>query len=349
MLTQTTQKRNDLYDIAKAIAIIAVVAGHIRTTDFTHRFIYLFHMIFFFVIAGYFFKEKYYSSFKSCIDFIKNKFLRLMIPYFLFRIIAEFFHNFLVNAYIIKEPLYNNIKDAFFNFLKHMEFIVNPIWFLFVLFFVLAIFCFINYFCAKIKVNFEINRLIIVLSYLLLGFYLSKGYTILWSGAICSIIVCVYIGFLLSKTEINNFITKPYFFLSFGFLILLTFLTKKCIVLGSNDYYNPALLILLSLISFIFVLSFAKIIENTRIKNVMSYIGKHTMPILILHTAALKFAQYIKITVCKEPLTNMLNVPDGNILWIIFYITVGVVLPLLSAWLYFFIKNSVEKRFPKKA
>ena len=93
------ESRNSYIDIIKAIGIISVVLGHCvswKIGDVTiHRFVYLYHLMIFFFVAGYCFKEEYennaslyigkkitnllplfvaYSAFFSCIHNVLNNY-----------------------------------------------------------------------------------------------------------------------------------------------------------------------------------------------------------------------------------------------------------------------------------
>ena len=76
-----SSKRIESVDVAKGIAIICMVIGHIHFfntagADVTERWIYQFHMPLFFVIAGYFLSTKHPID-----EFVKGKALRLLVPY----------------------------------------------------------------------------------------------------------------------------------------------------------------------------------------------------------------------------------------------------------------------------
>lgn len=51
-------KRIDYLDIAKGIGILSVIIGHTFDVQYLSNFLYSFHMPLFFVLSGYFFKEK---------------------------------------------------------------------------------------------------------------------------------------------------------------------------------------------------------------------------------------------------------------------------------------------------
>ena len=68
-------------DVARGIAIIAIVAGHLEFSgadgiDWVSRFVFLFHVPVFFVITGYFLSAK-----KPFGEFLKQKTFRMMAPY----------------------------------------------------------------------------------------------------------------------------------------------------------------------------------------------------------------------------------------------------------------------------
>ncbi len=76
-----TNNRISWVDTLKAIGILSVILGHIQT-PFT-AFIFSWHMPLFFFIAGFFIKYDISSR-----EFITKDFKRLMIPYFIFSILA---------------------------------------------------------------------------------------------------------------------------------------------------------------------------------------------------------------------------------------------------------------------
>lgn len=76
----TTVNREKWIDNAKGIAILAVIVGHCSgglegIWDFS--FVYGFHLVVFFLLAGYTFKKKEWGK-----NYVNGKFRRLMVPYF---------------------------------------------------------------------------------------------------------------------------------------------------------------------------------------------------------------------------------------------------------------------------
>ena len=75
-------------DISRAFAIIFIVLGHTivhsQHCNLIFKFLYSFHVVLFFIISGYTFKVK--ENEKS-LPFIKKKFIRIIIPYFVWCIL----------------------------------------------------------------------------------------------------------------------------------------------------------------------------------------------------------------------------------------------------------------------
>lgn len=69
-------------DVLKGIGIILVVLGHLKLPNEMTKFIFSFHMPLFFFVSGFVFKPK--NSF----DFIRDKFKRILVPYFVFSAIT---------------------------------------------------------------------------------------------------------------------------------------------------------------------------------------------------------------------------------------------------------------------
>ncbi len=360
---EVISNRIEVFDIAKGIAIIAVVAGH-AVSGKIHSFIFLFHMLFFFVLAGYFFKEKSYASFKNLKDFIIKKAQRLLFPYLLFNIIFELLHNFFIKIhfyttdinFISKKAIvspYTDIITPVKRFFLTIEPLIQPSWFLFALFFALSLYAVINFALKKINFNFELNKIIILAFLMNASFYLScHGVKLLYIATVCCVLTCFYIGEKLSKIESGLIFNKIYFSLFFILFVVLAFFLKHPVNMAIAKYNNPAMLVLLSIGAFIFIISLAGMIKNNVLKNALSYIGKHTIPILLLHPVSFKIVAYLKILINSEPLSNMSALyiaGPANLYWVLLYITAGVTAPLILQYIYIYIYIYISGKKNKKS
>ena len=186
-------------DIAKGIAIILVIIGHcFRLNEDFRKFIYLFHMPVFFVLAGYLFNfDKY-----------KNNFLRLVL------ISAK---RLLLPALVATVIIYHSFsKKVIISFLYGIGFkyclipsIGYGLWFLFCLF-VLRILLF---FFIKTVNFYHINKFICVLfsfTIALLGCMIGQKIFLPWNIDIA--LVCLYfayLGYLIKQKDFLNI--KPVF------------------------------------------------------------------------------------------------------------------------------------------
>ena len=83
------KKRIELIDIAKAITIFLVIAGHTTgnlETPLYRRILYSFHMPLFFFLAGLSIKAKKVEG-KQWLAFLKKNILALLVPYFIWALI----------------------------------------------------------------------------------------------------------------------------------------------------------------------------------------------------------------------------------------------------------------------
>lgn len=154
-------------DMAKGIGMIAVIIGHMTVPVKVTDFIFSFHMPLFFLINGYFFKEK---SIKQCIWL---KFKTLVIPYIttcILVIISSVFWNVLKGqniAFIVAEckmwtlaALYGS--GTYTHFLKWDFHIIGAIWFLLAMFWSDVIFNIL----LKIKGSYIWGLLLAAIGYL---------------------------------------------------------------------------------------------------------------------------------------------------------------------------------------
>lgn len=90
-LVREATKRDSGMDIVKGIGIILMVLGHSGTR--LSRWIYLFHMALFFIVAGYCLKEEYSDSLHGFTKLLQKRIKSLYLPCFLFNLFIVLCHN----------------------------------------------------------------------------------------------------------------------------------------------------------------------------------------------------------------------------------------------------------------
>lgn len=118
------QSRINWVDTLKFLGIFAIYLGHYgEIAKKAYPFVFEYHVPLFFFISGFFFK---YNSNESITQYIKNKFVHLMIPYFVFSLI------YLLFLFITKNVFINDVPSMLLEILtgiRNYSFI-GPLWFI---------------------------------------------------------------------------------------------------------------------------------------------------------------------------------------------------------------------------
>lgn len=363
---ESTQKpREIVFDIAKGIAIILVVMAH---AGFKYTgFIYLFHMAFFFILSGYFFKDKYYESFDSVKTTVISRFKTLCIPYIVTNLIFLCLHNFFchINIYtnnpdFLKESAaqFGLIAPLSLSEIFHIAYSIlilnggtqlgGATWFLKAMFYVTLSFILGNFAIKKFsKDNKVLNISIERFRFLLCGLCLLIGYILdlvkynrSCIGIIFTSIGFYYIGTIFKKYKISQF-NFWYFLLSF-IILLVGYHFHVRIELSENYYPNLFLLIILSIAGFVFVIFLSQIVNKINfapLQNTLSYIGQHTISILCLHFLFFKIVTYYQIIHYSSPAYMLASFPTfiNTEYWWLIYSIVGIIGPLIIMKIYSYI------------
>lgn len=100
MNTEFVSIRYDWADIAKGIGIFLMVMGHSSLPEPLHNWIYSFHMPFFFILSGFFFKSDKYT-FGS---FLQRRIKTILLPYVFFATSDVIIRNFCNQIGLIVPP-----------------------------------------------------------------------------------------------------------------------------------------------------------------------------------------------------------------------------------------------------
>ncbi len=275
--------RLSFIDVAKAFAIIFIVLGHTvaysEHCSIIFKYVYSFHVFLFFFLSGYTF-----STNKKYIDFIKNKFLRIMIPYYFWATA------FLVPYAILGKSIGESLdKTTQFNLLDSLLSIAyasgeglmqnRPLWFLPALFTTVSIY----YLLIKLTDKQKLYSIVLLVITLIVSIVCDKFLTILLPMSISHFLVlgpAFYIGYLFNKFNLKEYIFKYYY------IILLTVIGSICAVTNITISYrilnfgNLLLAFLSGLLLSITTLYTAYKINKCKL---LEYVGKNTLGILIFH------------------------------------------------------------------
>lgn len=335
------KKRNNTVSIAKSIGIILMVVGHSGCPKILLEYLYMFHMPLFFFCSGYFFKEpidKY-----SVKTFIMKRIKGLYLPYIKWTLFFLILHNILFKINIYNDQygfkgsvsyLYNldDYADKLFHliFMASTEQLLGGFWFLKVLFVTsvcLEIYFFIN---TKIRIN-----KIILLPTLLLVTYICKIYNInlpmIGSVSLIAMSCVIFIlGYYYKQYEQK----KYYNIYTFIILTILVIIGSQTNYAEMTDYEVNDVLpyIIFSVIGIISIFCISSILEHTKVKSLLIYIGDNTMDILALHFISFKIVSLIKIYIYGLDIKKLACfpiIPDHNKYFWILYTIIGITIPLI--------------------
>lgn len=339
--------RDKTIDIIKCLGIVLMVLGH---SGFIYtRWIYQFHMALFFIIAGYCFKERYSESLSSLTKLVIGRLKSLYIPCLLFNSFIVIFHNLFIKLYLISGEQYT-IKTTAIHLIKCLLFsggesLSGAMWFLRTMFISTILFGIVHFIFKKnelmrVAICFILTYIGYILSNLSFGKYFS----------FFSVMFLFELGFII-KTNANSLnLTgyKKHLFALIGLLgtIIPLYFVKDSISLKSNSIINPFYFVFCSLMGYIFIYSLSRMLKDTKISNVLAYIGNHTLPIVMFHYLSMKIVTLIGIVYFNDSLTKLIEYPFAysGIFWCLLYTIVGITVPIIIYIPYSKLKNIIRSK-----
>lgn len=275
------KKYNYNMNLLRGIAMILVLIGHAIFADFImmknipntsmyiniYSFIYQFHMPLFFFISGFFAKKCFeVKTKKDYFELLKNKTLKLFIPYLTFSVIA------LIIKVLLESYTYRGIdlNNAFYNiFLNPWKNPLKLLWFIYTLYIIFLIMPFFN------KVNNKIKILMLSIIWILpYGF----GSIFNITGVIrYSLFFCLgyeFYKYYNKYLEKKKTIIRPIVLIS-----VLIFINMVDIVPTANIHtYMCSVLAIIALVDIVHIVNL-----NNSIIKLIGYVGTYSMDIYLLH------------------------------------------------------------------
>lgn len=328
------KERDITFDIMKAIGIILMVIGHAGCPKVFLNFLGTFHMPLFFMISGWFINAQYPPH-------LLKKVKTLYWPYIFWGI----------TILVIQYPLYKlgiySKEYSQYDYITHLikivsfaqnEPIIGPLWFLKSLFFS---YIFVSTIVWKTIQNKKKYYFTGLLCFIMLYFgyilYKKNGWLLYNIQRELMIPWLLWLGYYIKTLKIN--LLSPSIIIFIYFIILFCCGQYVTLDLVGSKIGNPAILTIYSLIGFVMVynISFKLQHISKQISKSLAYIGRNTMPILILHLICIKFIQIImSVYNIDVNLSSVLIFSDPY--WPIYSI-IGISMPLYLNHLYLKIKK----------
>ncbi len=327
------QKHYAEISAAKGILIILMVIGHSGVPSIIGEPLSLLRMPCFFMISGYLFKEKYLNDTKQ---FVYKKVKGLYFPFVKWSLIFMLLHNFFYHIHIYNtEYTFNNVLSKTLQILTMTgsEQLTGGFWFLKELLYASIISYFIFKLLNALRIRLNLKTLIssslllVILAYILsiITFKLpTVGSKTLLATAYFITGAAFHRAELLF-TNINKLKT--------GIALFVIFVISSFYVKGSIECqgYTIFKYYVVSVIASISLIYLTKLLGH-KLTNILDYVGKKTLYILIFHFISFKLVSIVFITINHKPLTDLSEFPivdnDSYFLWLI-YTIVGVTIPLL--------------------
>jgi len=288
-------KRITEIDIARGLAIILVVIGHLTLRShpegndwyvILRENIYLFHMPFFMFLSGIILGYKYenLSSVKIYYQLVKEKFKRLIVPFFSFGFIILVGKKLFENILFVDNLPKGSILD------EGLKIVILPfgssaafLWFVYVLFFYYLLFSLVIY-KLKLKENEGKNKKFFALGLLCIILHFIKATDYFAINSILQYSFVFLLGIYVAEF-IESFIKfaekyKVIFLAIFSVSFLLPYL-------GTNYTVSKMIIGILS-IPAIFSITRISFIYNSKI---LIFIGEKTFPIYLMNTIFIGLAK----------------------------------------------------------
>ena len=277
ILKSDLQERQILFDVAKGVGILLVIWGH-TACPFMDE-IYAFHMPFFFMVSGFFFRRK--ENFKAQISYnIK----RIGIPYLLFSILIYLYYR--VFCLVFKLDFDHSAIDII-NIIPYNNLVFQTLWFLVALFIIATFY----YYFSKIKNGYLLFALCLLLHFvssISISTLPNPFFILTAMGSLFYYYVGnkIYEKYKEIFTSSRFLLKIVYFLLSVSFYVL-SFKANKFV---DNEYLSILISLLTAFSGAFSLIYFSSFLLRIKyISTALSYIGRNSLCIYVLHYPLLEF------------------------------------------------------------
>lgn len=343
-----------MFSAVKAIGITAVVIGHAAIGTSLERFVYLFHIALFFLVAGYFFDDRQTAH---PLAFLGRKLRRLYIPYVVWGSCFVLLHNFFLRLHLIgydfaaRTPILPYDTDETLRALgkvllfHHHEQMLSPFWFLQGLFLGLSCFFAVTLLSQRLgrspqkKERLRAGCILGLFAVAILLLHRPLG---LPGEATCirALVITglIYLGKLYAIFE-KRIPLRP--LPAAGCLLVLLIATAAGyrINIGGCLLGNPFLFLGITCAGCYMVLVAARGLGRVDgfPLRAADYTGRHSLAVMLWHIPAFKLVTALQVGIYGYPIRYLaypLAIPERIVQWWIPYTLVGLLLPLGGCLLY---------------
>lgn len=352
------KQRDPVLDCMRGIGIVLMVLGHSGFPG--TNFIYLFHMALFFMLSGWFFSLR-----GGLAHFVKRKILTLWLPFVLANTAFTTLNNLFLRLNILTSDerileLPGNavtapvtLKDVIGRTAHWCVFdggtqLGGAMWFIQALFQISILYALVEFILQKLLRGGDTLYLQGLISGVLLwvGWQCGRaGWNVWGLGIAASCYSLFYLGTVLRRTARDDVKPLHRAALAAAAFVLLAVLGRfGSVGLAANGYTGPIFLLAASMAGWVLVRQLACLAAPLpRVGAVLSYLGRATMPIVILHFLSFKVVTWTGLLATGGEGYLLAAFPiyfTGGAWWLA-YTAAGLTLPLAADWVYKKIKSAV--------
>lgn len=372
-MEKPSTNRDVTLDIVKGIGILCVVVAHAHAPF--SNFVYLFHMALFFMASGYCYNRKYAMEDKLTLRFLWKRVKGLWLPFVFWTALFFALNNVFVRLHVYTDDprFLELVKGNYVTLIGHWSWhdrlaaikqalifrttaqVGGAMWFLGTLFQISVLFVLIDYVLHKLFSSREAVTLAAqgILSGVFLGLgyyaYLTGGDWYGWERSF-SCYCLFYIGYLLKRFHLCDGSIRPMVHAVRGIIgvaVLVVALQLGDIEIATNEYVNPAFLLLCSLAGWYMVYEAAYFIAKAPFwREGLVVMGQNTLTVLIFHFLCFKIVSFIGLKIQQQPSFLMAAFPvlyNGGLWWLA-YTLVGITVPVLMSLIWKKLCQTVSSR-----
>lgn len=341
--------------ISKALVIILMVIGHSGCPVVMENIIYSFHMPFFFICSGYFFLPL--QSVEQLKSFGIKKLRGIYLPFIEWCLLFILLHNVFYYYNLYNDQFGFNgevshlytIKDYAWDIVKNITTmgaipqLLGGFWFLKNLLIAALFVGFLTFIIRKNTIRIRSALFTILFT----GAIFFNYYPV-WSNIISSRDLFWSSAFFYSGYLLKGFQTRGiHILLCLIVFILGNYLSLPCRLDFFSERELMPLAYLTSISGSILIFRLSKLLENiTCIRNVLYYLGNHTLIILSLHFLAFKIVNLMIIYHENLYFSHLAEFPiiENHQRYWILYTLIGVFVPVILYWLFSCIKLRIQTK-----
>lgn len=353
--------RNVIYDVIKAIGIIAIVLGHCFPYGDVVRFVYGFHLAIFFFVSGLQFNDKKYANEPFLL--LQNRVKSMWPSFFCYMTFFTLTFNIATRIHLLPSSDFIGPNDMLSRVINNFFFyggetLGGAMWFVPMMLAGVIIFSAVLYLSKQFVPRFRI--VLTVLITLAIGgvgiLAVCRHYHYVFFTEISFLLIpLMLLGYLISLKgfDFKKLLKLPIFIITLAFFVFFTVIKDCQIELSAKQIVSPYLFYPITVCGIYSMCYLAKVLSSVKyVSSVLAFIGRYSFDIMALHFLIFKLVDLVVGLIIKAPALSYSIFPRAYPkLWPIYLVLSIAIAPFVriaANRLYSAIKNFCAKTFAAK-